>query len=96
MYVRWPGIDSESRSAGVDHVKSTFVPTALLHLTRGSGQASRPWLRLHLDFAGPFENRMLLAIVDAHSKSFPTKTAISTVMIDCLCPVFASLELGHK
>ena len=29
---------------------------------------SEPWSRLHLDFAGPFLDRMWLTIVDAHSK----------------------------
>ena len=51
--------------------------------------------RLHLDFAGPFENRMFLVIFDAHSKwieSFPTKNATSTVVIDCLGQCLPDLE----
>ena len=28
---------------------------------------NRPWSRLHVDYAGPFMGRMLLAIVDAFS-----------------------------
>lgn len=28
----------------------------------------RPWLRIHIDYAGPFLGRMFLVIVDAHSK----------------------------
>ena len=27
---------------------------------------SRPWSRIHLDFAGPMEGRMFLVAVDAH------------------------------
>ncbi|XP_057694352.1 uncharacterized protein K02A2.6-like isoform X2 [Corythoichthys intestinalis] len=27
-----------------------------------------PWHRIHIDFAGPFENRMFLVAIDAHSK----------------------------
>lgn len=27
-----------------------------------------PWQRIHVDFAGPFEERMVLVIIDAHSK----------------------------
>uniref|UniRef100_A0A914WRL3 RNA-directed DNA polymerase n=1 Tax=Plectus sambesii TaxID=2011161 RepID=A0A914WRL3_9BILA len=30
--------------------------------------AERPWQRVHIDFAGPFMERMWLIIVDAHSK----------------------------
>ena len=29
---------------------------------------SRPWSRVHLDFAGPFQDSMFLVAVDAHSK----------------------------
>ena len=29
---------------------------------------SRPWTRLNIDFAGPFEVRISLVVVDAHSK----------------------------
>lgn len=30
--------------------------------------SERPWKRIHIDFAGPFLNRMFLVIIDAHSK----------------------------
>ena len=29
---------------------------------------TRPWSRLHIDYAGPMEGRMFLVVVDAHSK----------------------------
>lgn len=29
---------------------------------------SRPWQRIHVDFAGPFKQKMFFIIVDAHSK----------------------------
>ena len=29
---------------------------------------TKPWQRLHLDFAGPFQGRMYLLVSDAHSK----------------------------
>ena len=29
---------------------------------------SQPWSRLHIDFAGPFEGKMFLVVVDSHSK----------------------------
>ena len=28
----------------------------------------RPWARVHMDYAGPIQGKMLLVIVDAHSK----------------------------
>ena len=29
---------------------------------------SKPWARIHLDYAGPVENKMFLVVVDAHTK----------------------------
>ena len=29
---------------------------------------SEPWKRIHVDFAGPFMNKMFLIVIDAHSK----------------------------
>ena len=29
---------------------------------------TEPWTRIHVDYAGPFQNKMFLVIVDAHSK----------------------------
>ncbi|CAB4007397.1 Uncharacterized protein K02A2.6, partial [Paramuricea clavata] len=51
-----------------------------------------PWQRIHLDFAGPFQGRMFLIIVDAHSKwpeveIMPSTT--STQTIDRLRTIFA-------
>ena len=30
--------------------------------------ATAPWQRIHIDYAGPFQNSMFLVVVDAHSK----------------------------
>ena len=29
--------------------------------------ATTPWQRIHIDYAGPFQNSMFLVVVDAHS-----------------------------
>ena len=29
---------------------------------------NKPWVRLHLDYAGPYHNKMFLIIVDSFSK----------------------------
>ena len=53
---------------------------------------SRPWTRIHLDYAGPFMNHMFLIIVDAHSKwveIFKTKSSSTFTTIDCLRQTFA-------
>ena len=43
-----------------------------------------PWIRIHIDFAGPFQGRMFLIVVDAHS-NWPevvemTKTTTATTL----------------
>ena len=55
-----------------------------------------PWRRLHLDFAGPFLDRMFLVVVDAHSKwleVFPMKTATSETTIRELRRLFSQFGL---
>lgn len=55
-----------------------------------------PWRRLHLDFAGPFLDRMFLIVVDAHSKwleVFPMKTATSETTICKLRTLFSQFGL---
>ena len=47
----------------------------------------KPWSRLHLDYAGPLENKMFLVVIDAHSKwldVFPVSSATSEVTMDKL------------
>ena len=43
-----------------------------------------PWQRIHIDFAGPFVNKMFLVVVDSHSKwleveIMPSVTSESTI-----------------
>ena len=54
-----------------------------LHCIHGS-LPTRPWARLHVDFAGPMDGRMYLIVVDAHSKwlevlPMTTATALTTI-----------------
>ena len=53
---------------------------------------SVPWARLHLDFAGPFENKMFLILIDPHSKwieAFCTPNATSQTVIKEIRNTFA-------
>ncbi|XP_043927692.1 uncharacterized protein K02A2.6-like, partial [Protopterus annectens] len=57
---------------------------------------SRPWQRLHIDYAGPFLGAMFLIIMDAHSKwmdAYPVKTPTSTTTIECLRKSFSNQGL---
>ena len=51
---------------------------------------AQPWTRLHLDYAGPFMERMFLILSDSHSKwmdVIPVKSATSAVTIQIEKPV---------
>ena len=53
---------------------------------------SSPWERIHIDFAGPFMDRMFLVVVDAHSKwpeIVEMKTTTSTKTIEVLRSIFS-------
>ena len=53
----------------------------------------RPWVRLHLDYAGPVQGKMYLVLIDAYSKWLDVKvvsTATSSVTIQHLHTIFAT------
>lgn len=57
---------------------------------------SRPWVRLHMDFAGPFQGKMILIIIDSHSKwieAYPTDSSTSTKVIDLSRRLFAQFGI---
>ena len=65
----WPRMDSEIEEV-VKHCEECqqdrpAPPSAPLHPW---SWPTRPWTRLHIDFAGPLEGKMFLVVVDAHSK----------------------------
>ena len=39
---------------------------------------THPWSRVHINFVGPFQNKLLLVVVDAHSKWVEAKVVSST------------------
>ena len=97
MYVWWPRIDS-------DIEKSVRMCSACQEVQSSPSAAplnpwqwpSRPWTRLHLDFAGPLENRMFLILIDAHTKWIEatcTSQATSAVVIQVLRSAFARFGL---
>lgn len=69
MYVWWPGISADIEKSirlcsECQQVQST-PPVAPLHPW---SWPTRPWARVHLDFAGPFQGKNILIAIDAHSK----------------------------
>ena len=93
-YVWWPYIDKD-----IDLVVKTCYecqqtrhspPVAPLHPWEWP---HRPWTRVHIDYAGPVEGKMLLVVIDAHSKWVDVAavtSAASSITIEKLRGVFAT------
>ena len=97
MYVWWPrmekDIESSVSSCTECQMLQSTPPVAPLQPWKWP---TRPWARLHLDFAGPLFGKMFLVLIDAHSKwieVFPTNSSTSTVVIEHLRTVFARFGL---
>ena len=87
-YVWWPNISGQLEElakacSGCQHNQK--MPTkAPLHPWEW---ASTPWQRIHIDYAGPFQNSMFLVVVDAHSKwpeVVPVSSTTSSSTIEVL------------
>nr|XP_050042740.1 uncharacterized protein K02A2.6-like [Dermacentor andersoni] len=67
--VWWPGIDRDVEQKVKDCAhcqESRSAPAAAqIHPWEFT---KRPWTRLHIDFAGPFQGNVFLIVVDSHSK----------------------------
>lgn len=93
-FVYWPGIDSDiertARSCG-ECARNAAVPAKFNrhHWEYPNG----PWERVHIDYAGPVADTMLLIIVDAYSKWVEVKTTNLTTTaatINLLDDLFAA------
>ena len=69
MYVWWPGLekDIEDMVRSCDECQLNQANPPLAPLNPWSWQ-SRHWTRLHVDYAGPFQNHYFLVVIDEHSK----------------------------
>ena len=67
--VWWPGIDGDLekkvKSCQPCQVNAKSSPVAPLHPWEFP---TRPWSRLHIDFAGPFLGKLFVVLVDSYSK----------------------------
>ena len=80
-YVWWPKLDSEIeqkvRNCTICQNRRNSPPVAPLHPWDWT---TRPWSRLHIDYAGPYQGHMFLVVIDSHTKClevFPVKAATS-------------------
>ena len=96
-YVWWPSMDSELEDS-VKHCSKCqehqrLPAKAPMHPWEWP---DRPWARIHVDYAGPIEGKMVLIMVDAHSKwleALVVNSATSQTTIEKLRSVFATHEL---
>ena len=86
-YVWWPGIDKalEEATKSCSPCQSSKNAPARAPLHPWAWPTA-PWERIHLDFAGPFLGKMLLIVLDAHSKwpeviIMTTTTATKTIAV---------------
>ena len=97
MYVWWPGI--------IKDIEQTIreCPDCRLHQSTPSvaplhpwSWLTRPWARIHLDYAGPVDGKMILVVVDSHSKwieAVCTSSSTSAVVIEELRSLFAQFSI---
>ena len=93
-HVWWPHLDRdlETLSKNCDACQEERMYLQQHLFIHGHG-LPKPWIRIHLDFAGPFLGRKFMIMVDAHSKwpevlEMSSKTAEKT--IEVLRLVFAT------
>ena len=97
MFVWWPNMDSNIevlvKTCSVCQSQRPTPPSAPIQPWRW---LSKPWSRLHLDFAGPFMGHTFLIIIDAYSKWLEVRvmtSTTSTAIISALRGVFAQFGL---
>ena len=96
-YVWWPGIDKDVEQCVklCDPCQQNQKSPPVIPLHPWSWP-TKPWTRVHIDYAGPFMGRMFLLIIDAHSKWLevhPTTMTTSAATITLLRKSFATFGL---
>ena len=97
QYLWWPKLNSEIEEIARNCESCREQDPMPSKVTSASWDwPAGPWRRLHLDYAGPFLDRMFLIVVDAYSKwleVFPLKTATSETTIGALRRLFSQFGL---
>ena len=91
LYVWWPSLDYNVEQTVRDcHVCQANHCTSPEKVNIPCIWPTRPWQRIHVDFAGPFNGQMFLLVVDV-------KSSISNVLNHCFndhsSPMFPALPL---
>ena len=91
--VWWPGLDPELENMvkGCTQCQQNRPSPAIAPLHPWQWP-TRPWSRLHIDYAGPMEGKMFLIVIDAHSKwieVFPMTSATALTTVQHLRQLFS-------
>lgn len=96
-YMWWPKLEAEIEAlvntCQVCQENRNLPAVAPLHPWEWP---SKPWQRVHVDYAGPFLGKMFLILIDAHSKwmeVYPLNSSTTAVTIQCLRRTFSQLGL---
>ena len=99
-YFWWPGVDKAieelARNCQSCQAVKHSPSVAPLHPWIWP---SRPWQRIHLDFAGPFQGTTFLVVVDANSKwpeVFPMTSTTTAKTVEVLRQLFSSYGLPEE
>ena len=99
-YVWWPGLDGDLESLVKSCTKCqscrSTPAVAPLHPWLWPTQ---PWQRIHIDYAGPIDGKMMLIVVDAHSKwpeVIEMSSTTSQATIRALRSLFATFGLPQQ
>ena len=99
-YFWWPGVDKAieelARNCQSCQAVKHLPSVAPLHPWIWP---SRPWQRIHLDFAGPFQGTTFLVVVNANSKwpeVFPMTSTTTAKTIEVLHQLFSSYGLPEE
>ena len=92
-YIWWPNIDNDIemtvKSCNSCQMNQAMPSKAPIHPWE---KTTAPWMRIHVDFAGPFLGKMFLIIYDSYSKwidAIPMTNITSSAVIDCLRSTFS-------
>ena len=94
IIVWWPGMDKDLENKVRECEQCALAQKSPAHVPLHTWEwPSRPWARVHVDYAGPFMGKMFLVLIDAHSKwldmhTVPSATSHSTISV--LRTIFAS------
>ena len=93
-YVWWPGMDTdlELKVKNCQQCQQNRKSPPAVPMQTWEWPA-QPWSRIHIDYAGPFQGKMLLVVVDAHSKWIEVSivnSATSAITIQKLRSMFAT------